>query len=297
MEYIMKVFITGASGFIGSALVKELLTAGHQVLALARSADAARRMIAIGAMVRNGTLDELEILRDGASQSDAVVHLAFGSDYAKFAETCDADVRAIKTIGAAISGTSKPFIVPNGLAGIAPGRVVTEDDVLPSDYTFPRRSEQVALGLARETVNAMVIRLAQVHDTARQGLVTPLIALARHTGVSAYVDDGANRWPAVHISDAVRLFRLVLESPRQGGIFHAVAESGVTLHLIAESIGKATGTTMASLAGEDAQRHFGPFAQFVAQDMPATSARTRVELNWQPVGPGLIHDLGHLVSQ
>lgn len=293
----MQVFITGASGFVGSALVKELLTAGHQVLALARSDDSARRMAAAGAIVQHGTLDELEILADAATRSDAVVHLAFGADYAKFSEICDADARAIQAIGAAIRGTGKPFIVPNGLAGIAPGRVVTEDDALPSDYAFPRRSEPVALGLAREDVNAMVVRLAQVHDAARQGLVTPLIALAHDTGVSAYVNDGANRWPAVHISDAVRLFRQVLEAPRQGGIFHAVAESGVTLRRIAEAIGKVTGMPTKSLTDEEAQGHFRPFAPFVAQDMPATSERTRDELNWQPVGPGLIRDLGQLAGR
>lgn len=292
----MQVFITGASGFIGLPLVKELLTAGHRVLALVRSDNSAQLLAAAGAMVQRGTLDELQALQDGAAQSDAVVHLAFGTDYANFSEICDADVRAIQAIGTAISGTDKPFIVPNGLAGIAPGRVVTEDDALPADYAFPRRSESEALRLAREGVNAMVIRLAQVHDTARQGLVTPLIALARNTGVSAYVNDGANRWPAVHISDTVRLFQQVLEMPRRGGIFHAVAESGVTLRLIAEAIGKATDMPTQSIAGEDAQRHFGPFAQFVVQDMPATSVRTRDELNWQPAGPSLVHDLGQLAS-
>ncbi len=292
----MRVFLTGAGGFIGSALIEELLTAGHHVLALVRSADAGRRLAAAGAMLQHGTLDQLQILQDATAQSDAVVHLAFGTDYTRFSESCDVDARAIQAIGAALAGTGKPFIVPNGLAGIAPGRVATEDDAIPADYAFPRRSEPVALGLALEGVDAMVIRLAQVHNAAMQGLVTPLIALARNTGVSAYVNDGANRWPAVHLCDAVRLFRLALEAPRQGAIFHAVAERGVTLRVIADAIGKATGTPTRSLIGEEAQRHFGPLAQFVVQDMPAASTRTRQELHWQPAGPDLIHDLGQLVS-
>lgn len=287
----MQVFITGANGFIGSAVVSELLSAGHQVLGLARSEEAERALQAAGAEVQRGSLSDHDSLRAGAAKADGVIHLAFNPDYANFQQACDLDRRAIEAVGEALVGTGKPFLVPNGLAGLAPGRVVTEDDGIPADYRFPRMSEQTALRLASEGVAASVVRLSQIHDTGRQGLVTSLIQIARATGVSAYVGDGGNRWPAAHISDVARLFRLVLEAPETGARYHAVAEEGIELRAIAARIGDTLGLPTRSLRAEEAEGHFGPFALFASQDMPASSKVTARKTGWHPTGPGLLDDL------
>ncbi|SEQ64799.1 Nucleoside-diphosphate-sugar epimerase [Faunimonas pinastri] len=287
----MRVFVTGGSGFLGSAVIGELLQGGHQVLALARSEAATQRLAALGTLVLHGDMENHEALRTGVGRCDAVVHLAFNNDYTKFEETCAIDERAIDAIGKALAHTAKPFVVPNGLAGLAPGRIVTEDDDIPADYAFPRRSEQTALKLAGDGVNAMVVRLAQVHSNVMQGLVSGLIPIARHSGMSAYVDDGANRWPAVHVSDAAHLVRLALERPERGAKFHAVAEEGVEMRVIAEAVGRLANVPMRSLRADEAKAHFGPLGMFVAQDMPASSALTRNRMQWQPTGSRLVHDL------
>ncbi|MGV6876269.1 SDR family oxidoreductase [Pseudochelatococcus sp. B33] len=287
----MQVFITGANGFIGSAVVSELLAAGHQVLGLARSEEAERALQAAGVEVQRGSLADHDGLRAGAAKADGVIHLAFNPDYANFQQACDLDRRAIEVIGEALVGTGKPFLVPNGLAGLAPRRVVTEDDGIPADYRFPRMSEQTALRLASQGVAASVVRLSQIHDTSRQGLVTSLIQIARATGVSAYVGDGGNRWPAAHISDVARLFRLVLEAPETGAKYHAVAEEGIELRAIAETIGRVLGLPVRSFGSAEAEGHFGPFALFATQDMPASSKATARKTGWHPTGPGLLDDL------
>ena len=288
----MKVFLTGASGFIGSAVAAELLREGHQVVGLARSDEAAHGLQAMGAAVQRGSLEDQESLRAGAAQAEGVIHLAFDPDFTKFAASSEVDRQAIEAIGAAISGSGKPFLVPTGMAGLAPsGQMVTEETDLPSDYRLPRVSEQVALRLGSEGVLASVVRLAQVHDVRKQGLVTALLGIARHTGVSAYLGDGRQRWSAAHVGDVARLFRLALEASKAGPKYHAVGEEGVEMRAIAEAIGRRLGVPARSLTVDEARLHFGPMAMFVGLDMPASAAATRRTLNWRPSGPTLIDDL------
>jgi nucleoside-diphosphate-sugar epimerase len=240
---------------------------------------------------QRGSLEDDESLRTGAAKSDGVIHLAFKPDFSRFEESCAVDQRAIETIGKSIAGSGKPFIVPNGMAGIASGRIVTEDDSIPENYRLPRVSEQTALHLALQGVVASVIRLPQVHDTTRQGLITGLIGVARDKGVSAYMAEGANRWPAAHVSDVARLFRLVLEAPEAGAKFHAVAEEGIEMRAIAGAISHSLGVPMKSLTAEQARDHFGPLSMFTGEDMPASSRTTREKMPWHPAGPTLIVDL------
>jgi len=290
----MRVFVTGANGFIGSAIVKELIAAGHQVLGLTRSDAGAKSLIAAGAQAHQGDLEDLESLRSGAAAADAVIHTAFRHDWSRFAESCELDKRAIEVIGAVLQGSSRPFIVTSGV-GIAQGRAATEDDPpLPSSPSLPRVSEATAVALMERGVHASVMRLPQVHDTVKQGLVTPLIAVAREKGISAYVGDGQNRWAAAHVADVAHLYRLALEKSTAGARYHAVAEEGVRLKDIATAIGHGLNVPVTSISQEEAQEHFGFFGFFAGRDCPASSARTRELLGWNPTEPTLLTDLGNM---
>lgn len=285
----MRIFVTGATGFIGIPVVKELIGAGHKVLGMARSEEGARSLSAIGADVHRGSLEDLESLKSGAAAADAVIHLAFIHDFSKFQENCEKDKRAIESLGSVLAGSKRPLIVTAGTGGLAPAQVATEDMDVPPNSPFPRVSEQAALGL--KGVNASVMRLPQVHDTVKQGLVTYLVALAREKGLSAYVGEGRNRWAAGHVSDAARLYRLALEKGLPGAKYHAVGEEGVSMRDIAEAIGRGLEVPVKSLSPEEAQDYFGWMAMFAGLDMPASSARTQERLGWHPTGPGLIADL------
>ena len=290
----MRVFVTGATGFIGSAVVKELVGAGHQVLGMTRSDAGAKSLEAAGAQAHRGDLEDLESLRSGAAATDAVIHTAFRHDWSKFAEACELDKRAIETIGAVLQGSSRPFIVSSGV-GVAQGRAATEDDPpLPSSPSLPRVSEVTAVALMERGVHASVMRLPQVHDTVKQGLVTPLIAIARAKGVSAYIGDGQNRWPAAHVSDVARLYLLALEKGTAGARYNAVAEEGVALKDIATAIGLGLNVPVLSISQEQAQEHFGFFGFFAGRDAHVSSAQTRAKLGWNPTGPSLLTDLGNM---
>ena len=286
----MRVFVTGATGFIGSAVVPELLKAGHQVLGLTRSDAGAKALAAAGVEVHRGSLEDLESLRRAAADSDGVIHLAFIHDYSKFKENCEIDKRAIEALGSVLAGSDRPLIVASGTGGLsAPGQVATEEHVVPAKSPFPRVSEQTALSL--KGVSASIMRLPQVHDTVKQGFVTYAIALAREKGVSAYVGNGANRWPAAHISDVGHLYRLALEKYEAGAKYHAVAEEGVPLREIAEVIGRGLKVQVKSIRPEEAPAHFGWLGMFASLDFPASSTITREKLGWHPTGPRLVADL------
>jgi nucleoside-diphosphate-sugar epimerase len=289
----MRVFVTGATGFIGTPVVKELIAAGHKVLGMARSDEGAKSLAALGAEVHRGSLEDLDGLRQAATASDAVIHLAFVHDWSNFVESCEIDRRAIEALGSVLAGSDRPLIVTGGLAGLArPGQVATEDAVIPADFPFPRVSEQTALSL--KGVHASVMRLPQVHDPVKQGLITPAIAVYREKGVCAYVGDGLNRWSAAYVLDVARLYRLAIEKAELNAKYHAVAEEGVSMRDIAEAIGRRLRLPVKSIAPEEAQEFFGWLGMFAASDMPASSAQTRTRLGWEPTGPGLIADLEQL---
>ncbi|MDN7943572.1 SDR family oxidoreductase [Burkholderia multivorans] len=286
----MRVFVTGATGFVGLPTVKELIAAGHRVLGLARSDEGEKSLAAIGADVHRGSLEDTESLRAGAAAADAVLHLGFVHDWSNFAQSCETDRRAIEALGSVLAGSDRLLIVTAGTAGLAaPGRLATEDDDVPPDFPFPRVSEQTARAL--KGVRAAVVRLPQVHDAVRQGLLTYAVAVAREKGVSAYVGEGRNRWAAAHISDVARLYRLALEKNEAGAKYHAVAEEGIPMRDIAEAIGRALKVPVASLSAEEAPAHFGWLAAFAGHDLVASSEKTRKVLGWNPTGPGLIADL------
>jgi nucleoside-diphosphate-sugar epimerase len=285
----MRIFVTGATGFIGIPVVKELIAAGHEVLGMARSDEGAKSLKAIGADVHRGSLEDLESLKNGAAAADAVIHLAFIHDFSKYEENCERDKLAIETLGSVLAGSKRPLIVTAGTGGLAPGQLATEDMDVPPNFPYPRVSEQTALAL--KNVNASIMRLPQVHNTVKQGLVSYLIAVAREKGLSAFVGEGRNRWPAGHVLDAARLYRLALEKGQPGAKYHAVGEEGVSMRDIAEVIGRKLEVPVKSLSPEEAQAHFGWLAMFAGLDTPASSAKTRKQLGWNPTGPGLIADL------
>ncbi len=290
----MRIFVTGATGFIGSAVVRELIGAGHQVVGLTRSDSGAQALDAAGAEPHRGDLEDLESLRSGAAKSDAVIHTAFRHDWSRFAESCEWDKRAIETIGAVLEGSRRPFLVSAGV-GVAEGRAATEDDPpFPVSAAFPRASEAAAMALAARGVHASVMRLPQVHDTVKQGLVTYLVQIARDKGVSAYVGDGDNRWPAAHISDVARLYRLAVEQGSAGARYHAVAENGVPAKDIAKAVGSGLKIPVISITPEQAKEHFGFLGFFVGRDGHVSSAKTRVKLGWNPTGSSLLADLANM---
>jgi nucleoside-diphosphate-sugar epimerase len=285
----MKIFLTGATGFIGSVVVKELIGAGHQVLGLARSEAGAKSLIAAGAQAHPGDVEDLESLRRGAAITDGVIHTAFIHDFSKFKENCEIDRRAIEALVAELAGSERPLLVTSGMATVAEGRVPTEEDG-PSP-AFPRVSEATAEALLKRGVRASVVRLPQVHNTVKQGLITYMIAVAREKGVSAYVGDGLNRWAAVHVLDAARLYRLAFEKQEAGARYHAVAEEGVPARDIAETIGRGLRVPVVSKSPEDAAAHFDWLGMFAGRDLTGSSVQTQRLLGWHSTGPGLIADL------
>jgi nucleoside-diphosphate-sugar epimerase len=294
----MRIFVTGASGFIGSAVIRELIGAGHQVVGLARSDVAAAALADAGVQVHRGDLEDLDSLRTGAAASDGVIHLAFVHDFLNYAQANQTDRRSIEVIGEVLAGSDRPFVVASGIAVLAPGRVATEDDTaLPNS---PRTSEEAALAFSARGVRVSVLRLPPtVHGEGDHGFVPRLIGIAREKGVSGYPGDGFNRWSAVHRLDAAHLFRLALEHAPAGARLHAVAEESVPVRDIADVIGRHLHLPVTAVPVEEAMSHFGWLGVFFALDVPALSALTQERFDWHPVQPSLILDLekGHYFNQ
>jgi nucleoside-diphosphate-sugar epimerase len=289
----MRVFITGAAGFIGIGTTKELIANGHQVVGLARSDANIATLKKLGAEIHRGSLEDLESLKAGAAAADGVIHLAFIHDFSKFAENGQIDKRAIEAMGDVLVGTNKPFIVTSGTGLIAPGVVVTEDMRRDAGEHVPRVSEQAGLAYALRGVRAMTIRLPQVHgDDGKAGLISYLLQVARQNGKAAYVGGGNERWAAAHRDDVSRLYRLALEKGAADGIYHAVGEEGVSMREIIGVVGRALNVPAVSIKTEEAPAYFGPLAMFAGLDMPASSALTQQRLGWKPTQIGLIADIG-----
>jgi nucleoside-diphosphate-sugar epimerase len=296
----MRVFVTGASGFIGSAVVQELRGAGHEVVGLARSDSAAESLAAAGAEIRRGSLEDLDSLRAGAEASDGVIHLAYIHDFSKMEDNVGVDRAAIETFGAALAGSGRPLVIASGTLFVAPpGQTATEADAgQPSDHPAGgrRRNERILRSLAGHGVRSASIRLTPtVHGEGDHGFVPIIIGVAREKGVSGYVGDGSNRWPAVHRLDAARLFRLALEKAPAGTVLHGVAEEGIPVREVAEVIGRHLDVPVESIAPDGAVEHFGFLGALLGADSPASSVLTRERFGWQPEQPGLIDDLdqGH----
>jgi nucleoside-diphosphate-sugar epimerase len=289
----MRIFLTGATGFIGLAIVPELINAGHKVLGLTRSEVGTQTLLAAGAEVHRGNLEDLESMRSGAAVSDGVIHCAFNHDFSNFLAICEQDRKVIEAMGDVLVGSDRPLIITSGtgMGNAFPGQPATEDHFDPN-HPNPRKASEVAGALVAERgVNVSVVRLPQVHDTVKQGLITYAVQLAREKGVSAYIGDGLNRWPAAHVLDVARLYRLALERHETGSRYNAVAEEGISMREIAEVIGRGLKLPVISLSPEEAPAHFGWLAMFAGFDMPASSAQTQQQLGWHPTGPGLIADL------
>ncbi len=289
----MRVFLTGATGFIGSRIVPDLIQAGHQVVGLTRSDEGASRLTAAGAEVHRGTLEDPDSVRSGAEKADGVIHCAFDHDFSNFAANCDKDRRVIEAIGSVFKGSDRPFVITSGtgLGSAGPGKPADED-LLDLTHANPRVASEMAGNVLLETgVNVIIMRLPQVHDTIKQGLITPLLAIIRERGVSAYVGDGSNRYPAAHVADVARLYRLALEKGQKGARYNAVAEEGIPLKHIVEVLGKGLGLPVKSITPDEAKDYFGWMAMFAGMDLWASGAKTQARLDWHPNGPGLIEDL------
>jgi nucleoside-diphosphate-sugar epimerase len=293
----MRIFLTGATGFIGSAIVPELIGVGHEVLGLTRSEAGAEALAAAGAEAHRGDIEDLDSLRSGAAEADGVIHTAFNHDFSRFAENCAADRRAIEALGEALAGSDRPLLVTSGTAigNDVPGRLALETDRAAPDHPNPRvASELAAEALLQAGLNVVVVRLPQVHDPLKFGLISPAIALAREKGVSAYLGDGSNRWSAAHVLDVARLYRLALEAREPGAHYHAVAEEGVPMRAIAEIIGRGLNVPVTALPPEEAAAHFGWLAAFAGRDLPASGKWTQARLGWHPAGPDMLADLEQL---
>jgi nucleoside-diphosphate-sugar epimerase len=293
----MRVFVTGATGYIGSAVVRELIGAGHRVMGLCRSSDKAAALAATGAEVHRGSLEDEASLRAAAAASDAVIHLAFNHDFSRFVANCQDDRRVIAALGGALGGTDRPLIITSGtaIANTVPGQPAREDNPTVGADIHPRAaSEEAAASVAAAGVNVSVVRLPQVHDTVKQGLITPAIQMYRDKGMCVYVGDGRNRWPAAHVLDVASLYRLAVEKAQPNAKYHAVAEEGVPLREIATAIGQRLRLPVRSITADEAPGYFGWLAAFASMDAPASSEQTRAVLGWRPTGPGLLADLRNL---
>jgi nucleoside-diphosphate-sugar epimerase len=293
----MRVFVTGATGFIGSAVVKELIAAGHEVLGVCRSDDKAPALAAAGAEVYRGSIADPDSLKEGASRSDGVIHLAFNHDFSRFVQNCEDDRGVINALGSVLAGSDRPLVVTSGtpIANTVPGEPAREDNATVGSNVHPRAaSEEAAAAVAAGGVNVSVVRLPQVHDPVKHGLITPVIDMYREKGMCAYVGEGRNRWPAAYVLDVARLYRLAIEKAEPNAKYHAVGEEGVPARDIAEAIGRRLKLPVKSIAPEEAPAVFGWLAMFADRDMPASSEQTRRKLRWEPTGPGLIANLEEL---
>ncbi|MGH8415867.1 MAG: SDR family oxidoreductase [Pseudomonas sp.] len=295
----MRVFLTGSTGFIGFQVARELLDAGHQVLGLTRSDEGERSLLELGAEPHRGNIEDLDSLRKGAENCDAIIHTAFDHDFARFVENCQKDSRVIAALGAVLEGSARPLLITSGVAmgSSGPGQLADEDYFDPANPHPRTASELAGQALSQRGVNVVVLRLSQIHNPVKQGLVTYLIDLARQKGVSAYVGEGHEHWSAAHLVDTARLYRLALEKHQPGARYHASAEPRIAFRDIAQVIGEGLGVPTVSLSNDEAAAHFGWMAGFAGHDMSAASDKTMARLGWQPKGPGLLDDLRALFGK